>query len=72
MRRTLPGHRVGAGCSTNPEIGCVCGEAERASERDEALIAPDAFPQQNGPDCWCGLVTQLDPESGTYLCEHGR
>lgn len=31
----------GSGCSSNPEIGCVCGLAERQSEEDEHRNAPD-------------------------------
>lgn len=31
----------GPRCSSNPIVGCVCGLAERQSERDEALNAPD-------------------------------
>lgn len=39
-RRRQEGH---AGrCSSNPEVGCVCGLAERESERNERLHAPDA------------------------------
>ncbi len=38
-RAAHPGH--GRRCSSNPEIGCVCGYAEWASERDEARNAPD-------------------------------
>ncbi len=43
-RHAHEGH--GPRCSSNPTIGCVCGEAERASERDERLRAPD----QSVPD----------------------
>lgn len=34
----------GPGCSNNPEIGCVCGLAERQSEEDERQHAPDRRP----------------------------
>lgn len=36
---THEGH--GPRCSSNPEIGCVCGLAERQSEEDERQNAPD-------------------------------
>jgi hypothetical protein len=40
-RRRFPMEGHGPLCSSNPEIGCVCGAAEEASERSERL-APAA------------------------------